>query len=514
MSKKPSLKLFKLIKSMTPSEKRYFKVYASNHRNIKSNKYFQLFDAIDSQKEYDDQALKEVIYKGEKLQSKKFPELKSYLFESILKSLQAFEEKTSIDSKIKNLLANVKVLYNRSHYEECKDYLAKAKKIAIKYEAFIDLLEILEWKKKIAYTTIDIPFLDKELKNIEAAEKNYLEQLQNISNYKYLFFEVYFLVKKEAFVRNEKKIPQLNEFKKHPLLQSISTAKSHRAKVLYYRIRSLYYSFVLKYKKFYTYSKDLIGLMETAPHFLTEDVSEYISAHSNWVLSCGLLQKYDECNEALEKLHKIKPLTYDDELKIQRQYYLFKLSMAKTTGEFEEGLKTIDEMQKVSKKYNLEFLEPSTIYFQYFYIHFGIGDYDSALEYLNKLIDIPKSDVNKQDLKSIARILNLFIHFELGNHMLLESLLRSTYRFLKGRQRLYEFEKEVIRFITKAEKIHTRKELDQLFKELRVQFKKLSAIPSEKAMLNYFDFDALLESKITNKSFAKIVSSKIKKVKT
>ncbi len=511
MSKKPSLKLFKLIRSMTPSEKRYFKVYASNHRSTDSNKYFKLFDAIDAQKEYDDQALKTLIYNGEKLQSKKFPELKSYLFESILKSLQAFDEKTSVDYKIKGLLSNVKVLYNRSHYVECKEYLVKAKKLALKYEAFIDLLEILDWKKRIAYTLIDIPFLDKELKHIEEEEKTYLEHLQNIADYKHLFFEIYFLVKKEAFIRSEKKLPIVNEFKRHPLLQNLSTAKSHRAKILYYRCRSLYYSFVLKYKKFYNFNKELIALMESAPHFLKEDVSEYISATSNLILSCGLLKKYNECNEVLENLHEIKPLTYDDELKIKRQYYLFKMSIAQTTGEFETGLKTINDMQKVSKKYKLEFFEPSTLYFQYFYIHFGLGDYDSALDYLNKLMDIPKSDVNKQDLRSIARIINLFIHFELGNHLLLESLLRSTYRFLKERQRLYELEKEVIRFITKAEKIQTKKELDTLFKELRVQFKKLSEIPSEKAMLNYFDFDALLESKITNKSFAEIVKSKIKK---
>lgn len=387
--------------------------------------------------------------------------------------------------------------------------MQKAKKLALKYEAFIDLLEILDWKKRIAYTLIDIPFLDKELKNIEAEEKVYLQRIQNIADYKQLFFKVYFQIKQEAFVRKEKQLPLLNELKEHPLLQKLSTAESHRAKILYYRIRSLYYSFVLKYEKFYTYNKELIALMESQPHFLREDVSEFISANSNFILSCGLVKKYDEYQEGLERLHQIKPLTYDDELKIQRQYFLFKISLSKTTGEFEKGLEAIKQMQKVSKKYKLEFFEPSTMYFQYFYIHFGMNDYDSALDYLNKLIDIPKNDVNKQDLKSIARILNLIIHFEMGNHILLESLQRSTYRFLKERQRLYGFEKEILRFIKQSEKIKTKKELDGLFEDLRKQFKKLSEIPSEKAMLNYFDFDALLESKTSDKSFAEVIKSKL-----
>lgn len=75
MSKKPSLKLFKLIKSMTPSEKRYFKLFASNHRPTDTNKYFQLFDAIDAQKEYNDEALKTFIYEGAAINSKNFPNL-------------------------------------------------------------------------------------------------------------------------------------------------------------------------------------------------------------------------------------------------------------------------------------------------------------------------------------------------------------------------------------------------------------------------------------------------------
>ena len=47
--------LFQLIKSLTPSEKRYFKVNASKGGDAKSN-YMELFEAMDAQKEeYDEQ---------------------------------------------------------------------------------------------------------------------------------------------------------------------------------------------------------------------------------------------------------------------------------------------------------------------------------------------------------------------------------------------------------------------------------------------------------------------------
>jgi len=43
---KPSTELFDLIRSLSQSEKRYFKVYASKHVIGKENNYVRLFEAI------------------------------------------------------------------------------------------------------------------------------------------------------------------------------------------------------------------------------------------------------------------------------------------------------------------------------------------------------------------------------------------------------------------------------------------------------------------------------------
>ena len=103
--------------------------------------------------------------------------------------------------------------------------------------------------------------------------------------------------------------------------------------------------------------------------------------------------------------------------------------------------------------------------------------------------------------------MNLVIHFEIGNTLLLESLLRSTYRFLSKRNRLYGFEKSVLGFIQKSGKLRTAKELRETFIDLKKDFENLSQNPSENAMLRYFNFTAWLESKIENKTFAEAVKS-------
>ena len=119
MPKTPSNKLFQLIKSLTGSEKRYFKLFVRNSSE-KTNKYIQLFEAIEAQSVFDDDFLRQTIYPNETIQSRKYSELKAYLYELILKSLQGYDEKTSVEYKLQNALQSIKVLYKRALFSDCK----------------------------------------------------------------------------------------------------------------------------------------------------------------------------------------------------------------------------------------------------------------------------------------------------------------------------------------------------------------------------------------------------------
>ena len=179
------------------------KLFASKNKAEKTNKYILLFDAIDLQEEFNDDQLKALIYEGEPIQSRKYSELKAYLYDLILKSLHGFDEKSSVDFKIKGLLHSVRVLYKRSHYDDCKEILQKVKKLAYSYESFANILEVLNWEKQIAYAQMDIPFLDSDLDRIDEEERLCMEQLQNLSGYKNIFYKVLVNIRKNALLRSE-----------------------------------------------------------------------------------------------------------------------------------------------------------------------------------------------------------------------------------------------------------------------------------------------------------------------
>ena len=116
MSKTPSDKLFRLIHSLSGPELRYVSIYLKRQAVRKDQKYLLLFQTIAAQNSQDETALQNVVYGNEKITSRKYSQLKAYLYQAILSALQLYDEGTSVVYKLSNLLQQVQVLYNRSHY--------------------------------------------------------------------------------------------------------------------------------------------------------------------------------------------------------------------------------------------------------------------------------------------------------------------------------------------------------------------------------------------------------------
>lgn len=503
MAKTPSKKLYRLIKSLTGSEKRYFKIFIKNFGE-RDSKYGLLFDAIDQSNGFDDTALQQMVYGENIVESKKYSELKSYLYSLIIKSLQFYDEKSSVDYKLKGMLLNVRTLYKRGHYQECLILIEKIKKIAKDMEDFSVLVEALRWEKTVAHSKTDISFLDRELPRIEREQKRYLEQLQNIEEYRNLALKILVQLRKDASRRKEQR-ENIKAIMRHPLLQEKSLASSVKSKVLYYRIYSIYYFSIADYNLFYEYSKKLIDFFDTQPKLLREDKSEYISAFSNYLQSCGWLKKYDELDKGLKKFKVLKPNTFEDEQKIYRQYFLNQLSFCIVKGDFTKGVEEMEQHFIIAQKFDQNLFRNNTFYFQFFYNYFGIGDYENALKYLNEwLVGVRKNE--REDLQSLARILDLIIHYEMGSMDLVRTLTRRLLRKLKSSKHSTQYEKEIVglfRYLT--EKPRSKRERKLAFEQARTTLNELKKRRDEAPIMELFNISDWLTGKITNKTFGKVV---------
>ncbi len=466
-----------------------------------------LFEAIERQEEYDDVALRKVLYQSSELESRKFSEIKSYLFDILLSTLHKYEESKFYELKISRLLNNIKILYSRSLFDEAEEQVKKAKRLAGRSEDFSTLIELIEWEKRIPFAQTKIDFLDKHLNRLEEESQKVRSQMSNLIDFRNLYFNMMQVILKNPLSRSNKDSKVLETIINNPLLSESNDFLSHRSHCLYHRILALYNYTKIDYQNFYSHSGRLIDLMESNPVILNGETGEYVSALSNFALSCGLLDRYQEVAEVLPKFLSIKSLTEEDKLNIHRKYYSLAFSFATNTGNFQEGKRLLAEHFKKIKSFPSGQFESSSFYHSYFYICFGVGEYEAALDHLNKSLSLPRSS-QRQDLQGIAQILNLIIHYEMGNTPLLDYLFRSAYRFLQNRNRLFQFERLVLKFIRDAGKIAGKTALKDQFIQLKSDFEALEKIPSERVVFQYFDFISWLDSKIKGMPFSQAVKER------
>jgi hypothetical protein len=176
-------------------------------------------------------------------------------------------------------------------------------------------------------------------------------------------------------------------------------------------------------------------------------------------------------------------------------------------GKFDEGVKLIPGIEKGLKDFSGKIDQESEILFYYniAYIFFGAGKYEKSLDWINRILN--KKDIKlREDIQVYSRLLNLFVHYELGNFDLLEYEIKSTRRFLDSHNYLNESEKAILSFLNKLINQDTAELRGELFNDLKFRMAKRSKETNK--ILEYFDIISWLDSKIEVKSFAAKVEEK------
>jgi len=103
----------------------------------------------------------------------------------------------------------------------------------------------------------------------------------------------------------------------------------------------------------------------------------------------------------------------------------------------------------------------------------------------------------RTDIYEFSRMLFVLIHFELGNHGLLEYELRSIYRLIKKKESPMKIELEVLNFIRDSTK---EPDAPPPFVVLRANLLKLLEDPFEKTFLYYVNVMDWVDGKISPQS--------------
>lgn len=496
MKKKDTL--YDLIKSLTKNEKRFFKIYASRHTIGGKNNYIKIFETIDKLNKYDDKKLRSKIKSESFL--KHLSVAKNYLYNLILECLDIYHKDSSIDRQISKHINIARVLSEKRLDEQSVKVIEKAKRLSERYNRFENMIALSSIQKNIGFDrdTISAEELKTYHNDLLSAE----EKLKVKREFNKIRDELLIQRRRKGPAKNEQELLQLKTFYDNPYFRDFSKINSLDANI-YYLLAKIEYSRILRDKKMgRTYTLKLISVFDLHVSRIADNINQYIYVLNVFIVERLYMNNRNEANKILKKIISIpsliekKAVTNDVRVKIFEVYHTCVTDIALAFRDYASALPHIQKAEKELRKYERQ-MTPSfnlVLKSNIACIYFGAGHYKQALQWCNVVInDAPQY---REDMFYTVRILNLITHFELGNQLILPSLIKSTYRYLYKRQRVYKFENIFLKYLRLFLRAETKNEQQLLFTQFKTELVPLIENKLENLIFNDIDIIAWIDRKI------------------
>lgn len=495
--KVPTDNLFQLVHAMTASEKRYFK----RHYASEAGALTELFDFINTLKQYDEDAVK-TYFRNTKI-STHLKVYKVQLADLLLKTLTSYHNKKSIRSKIRIGLEEIELLMTKQLYGLAHTRIKKVKELCLKYEELEYIFSVLFFEIMLN-SFFDIQLKPSEYPALEELEK-YTDSIKNV-----------YKLKKVNFALHDKSNNELTQ-------KLTAEEQAHYTKILenelkrdeqqgltfnekYYLNSSL--SLISKLSgddpaKEYLFKKRNVELFENNPHFIENHTSYYYAALFNFLICCRKMGKNSELNQGIQK---IKDLTDAYPFLKRNLIFVYYLEIKhhfqnKNYAYLTNNLEAI--VKKHIKKYNQAEDTMPALCFIYFTLTYMLTDQPQAVQYYLRRLQAMSKNLNP----SYARffdILELISHYETGDFMVIQNLLSSLKRKVKKQEELKPFYKEMLDFFSQLIKINNdveRRQLVDSFNRKTEQFKDDGVFN----LLKVFLLDEWLEAIRNNMSYSDVI---------
>ena len=506
--------LFDLIKSLTKTEKRHFRLFVNRSGNTEEVKFIKLFDAMEAMKAYDDVAILKRVPSIKKVQ---FSNQKAHLYRQILASLRHYHIGQNIDIQLRENLDHAKVLYNKGFYKQALKMLDKTKSLARDNKQFTISLEVMEFEKLIEsqYITRSIENRAESLTQEVQETTKIIKAGHQLSN---LTLNLYSLFLKNGYARSEKDFEEVQAYFKANMPDVNPDDLSFYEQLYYHQSHVWYNKIIQNFPNVYRHAQAWVELFKAHPDMAEKQPVHIIKGYRNLLAALFQLQYYTRFCEVLEEVEALSQNSkivrdLNTEVLIFKFMYISKINKHFMEGSFDKGVELIPEVLDKLKQYEGK-IDPERVLMFYYKIaslYFGDANYRKAIFYLNQIVYF--KDVRlREDIHCFARILNLIAHFDEGQDFHLEYQIKSTFQFIGKMNDQNEVQKEIFKFLRKSGKIKPN-ELKKEFQELYDRLEALNEDLFERRPFFYLDILSWLKSKIESKPVQKVVQEKFKSLK-
>ncbi|MCD2425829.1 hypothetical protein LQ567_23805 [Niabella pedocola] len=480
--------LIRLIRSLSPAEKRQFKMGAKKQQQQKA--YVILFDLIDRSDKTDWKYIKQQFQKHCPASSAE--STATYLFQSVTDVL--IQNKVKADEGFKLMYGIMKA-----------DLFRQRNLLDQSFTEVRALLPIAEKMQKLPLRYL-----------LKRAELNYFSE----TNFEGINEKILIAKQQEARdllkdLRHEQEHHSLYEILKHRLgnqLQKKTTGKKMvlddlvlselaivnnktqhhlESRKLHLLFQSFYFTRIGDYqsalKTFYV----LNTLFEKNEPLRPNPPIDYYNTLDGILDSLKMIRHYDEMPYFIEKLYQLEQEHYPDYFRflVKKTALLYELSHYAYLEQWE---KAIDQIRNTPASGFSDFSlihekKQAELIFYASLAWFHMRNFKKALKYVNELL-LQKTLDYTQPYYRVCRLFNIVLHYEMKDPEYLEYEIRSYKRFFKGKNALYPLEKYIFKIVTLAPSRNPRYKNQQLWVQLQPLRDAAGSIPEEALMMHYFDF--------------------------
>lgn len=502
-----SNQLFKLVKSLTKSEKRNFRLYAKRVQDNNDLMFLQLFDLIDKMDVFDEAQIYKKINKLEKSQ---FSNLKRHLYKQILISLRLIHINRKVHIEIREHIDFAQILYDKGLYLQALKILQRAKNLAYKVNNEILILEIIEFEKIIESRHITRTGPAKNLELTDEAN-GIISTLANEIKLSNIRMNLHSFYIEGGHVKSKEEYDKISLFLESNLPQLDYDKLSFREQIFLYQSLVWYHYILLDFERCYTFALKWVAVLAEDSIMIDRDPDNFMRAYHYLLTSTFNINDYDNFILHLRDLEKYRKTKYSKFNSTSQIISFLYVHMARLNrhfmeGTFDEGAKIIPKTLRRIKKYKekLDTHRVLVFYYKIAWMHLGDGNPGKAIDYLNKIINADQKTNLRSDIQAYSRIMFLMAHFDEENYEIIEYLVRNVRKYIDKIKQKDILITKSLNFFRKVVRLplgDRRQALNDFNRELMM----IKDAPYEKRAFLYLDITLWVQSKIRGLTLQQIV---------
>jgi hypothetical protein len=440
-----------------------------------------------------------------------------YLYKVVTNSMLQFRLDADTTTRLVNDLLKSRIFFEKSLYEEGFALLRKVKRDAENSEEFVIQLwasqtELYYLSNLNFHIVSEKQLVEKQMK-IDELLKYQKNIYQHTSLYELLRHRLIY----HGEVRTREQQNKLNDLVVSELhYNSNPLADTFESKKIHLLFQSYYFITINDPKSALKTLLRLNELLDKNKDRWIERPIDYLSTIEGILESLLSVKRYQAIQLFLDKLDLLKMNSGYFDVMVAAVKYIYLSARLIHSGEFSAAAKLHQEFnQPLFRKIHLLDLNKQAKVYLFSAITYFVNDNPKqAYVQLNKIL-LESRVYHTFPIYRTFRLLQLLVHYELGNRDHIDYEIRSLKRTLKGGTRkAYKIEKIVFKFLQMNYLPQLSRHREMTWKKFEVAFQSCAKDAYESQLLKIFDFHMWMKAKILRQPLAQLVKENADTVDT